>query len=66
MEYPGHPLRRGSRGPAVRFLQEQVGAKQIDGVFGRQTQKAVRAVQSRRRLKVDGVVGRNTWLAITN
>jgi len=66
MEYPGAPLRRGSRGPAVRFIQEQVGAKYVDGVFGRGTQRSVKAVQSRRRLKVDGVVGRNTWAAITN
>ena len=66
MEYPGHPLRRGSRGPTVRFLQEQVGAKHVDGVFGRGTERSVKQVQSRRRLKADGIVGRKTWAAITN
>tara|TARA_R110002050_G_scaffold24593_2_gene65711 strand:- start:22470 stop:23591 length:1122 start_codon:yes stop_codon:yes gene_type:complete len=66
MEYPGHPLRRGARGPAVRFLQEQIGTKYVDGVFGRGTQRAVRQLQSRRRLKADGIVGRKTWASITN
>jgi peptidoglycan hydrolase-like protein with peptidoglycan-binding domain len=59
-------LSRGSRGSAVRELQSALrgagldpGA--IDGIFGRQTEAAVRAFQSARRLSVDGIVGPRTW-----
>jgi len=60
--------RRRSRGEAVRAVQKRlnelghdVGA--VDGVFGPKTAKGVRAFQYRYRafLKVDGIVGRNTW-----
>ena len=60
--------RRRSRGEAVRAVQKRlnelghdVGA--VDGVFGPKTARGVRAFQYRYRafLKVDGIVGRNTW-----
>lgn len=57
-------LRRGARGDAVRRLQGILGVP-ADGVFGPQTERAVRAFQSSRLLTVDGVVGSKTWVALT-
>lgn len=59
-------LRRGMRGDAVRNLQERLRAKgflqsRADGVFGRQTQVAVKAVQRQYQLPADGIVGPATW-----
>jgi peptidoglycan hydrolase-like protein with peptidoglycan-binding domain len=55
----------GSRGDSVRQLQESLRKAgydpgQSDGVFGRNTRKAVRDFQSARGLKVDGKVGSKT------
>jgi hypothetical protein len=53
------------RGPAVRKLQEllRVAGNDIepDGVFGQQTEAAVRQFQSGHGLAADGVVGSRTW-----
>ncbi len=62
-------LRLGMRGPAVVNLQERLKAigvyrGAIDGIFGKGTQAAVRAAQQRFNLKVDGVVGAETWSAL--
>ena len=58
-------LRRGARGENVRTLQELLakdGSKlAIDGIFGPGTQSAVRAFQKKYGLKVDGIVGPQTW-----
>ena len=59
-------LRNGSRGEAVRELQvalQETGHDpgSIDGVFGAQTEAAVRAFQEGRGIDVDGVVGLITW-----
>lgn len=64
-------LRNGSRGDAVRELQEKLlsfgfslpkyGA---DGKFGDETDSAVRLFQSLHGLYVDGVVGEKTWAAL--
>ena len=67
-----HPiLRFGSRGPAVKRLQEallELGYKLprygADGAFGRETDAAVRQFQKDHRLVVDGVVGPKTWTAL--
>ncbi|MEO0688971.1 MAG: DUF2272 domain-containing protein [Pseudomonadota bacterium] len=65
----GPTLRRGSRGGAVRTLQRLLniaGANlTVDGVFGRQTQSAVRSFQSANGLSVDGIVGSQTKAALT-
>jgi peptidoglycan hydrolase-like protein with peptidoglycan-binding domain len=53
-------LRVGARGEDVRFLQRKLGIR-ADGIFGPQTERAVRAFQSRHKLTVDGVVGPRTW-----
>ncbi len=59
-------LERGASGPAVLTLQRTLKAAgfdpgRLDGTFGQNTEKAVRAYQSARGLSVDGVVGTRTW-----
>lgn len=60
------PLRINSRGSQVVQLQKELKAAgmavgRADGVFGKNTQKAVKQYQARYRLGVDGVVGPKTW-----
>jgi hypothetical protein len=62
-------LRRGSQGTAVRTLQNQLTTLgfdpgQIDGIFGSRTDTAVRGFQRARGLRVDGIVGPQTWAAL--
>jgi peptidoglycan hydrolase-like protein with peptidoglycan-binding domain len=62
-------LRVGMRGPAVTRLQERLRATGFfngaaDGVFGTETQNAVRAAQRSFSLEPDGVVGPATWGAL--
>ena len=62
-------LRPGMEGDAVRFLQQRLTAKQvyngpISGVFGPQTEAAVRQLQQANNLAVDGIVGPATWGAL--
>ena len=49
-------LKIGSRGPAVAAAQRALGIP-ADGVFGRETRRAVRAFQQAHGLLVDGVIG---------
>ncbi|HSO96882.1 MAG TPA: peptidoglycan-binding protein [Acidimicrobiia bacterium] len=64
------PLQLGGHGEAVRDLQQRLVAFGSDiapddaGAFGVGTQSAVRAFQEARGLRVDGVVGRETWSAL--
>jgi len=62
-------LREGSTGQAVRNVQgllsaNGVPAGPVDGDFGPLTVSAVRTLQSRARIGVDGVVGQHTWTAL--
>ncbi|MQM29753.1 MAG: hypothetical protein CRU78_04060 [Candidatus Accumulibacter phosphatis] len=64
-------LRRGSRGSAVADLQRRLGAAGFnagaaDGIFGSNTDAAVRAFQRARGLSADGIVGSMTWGALLN
>lgn len=59
-------LRRGMTGEAVRGLQQRLRTigvydGEIDGVFGEQTEAAVKAAQQKYQLDPDGVVGPSTW-----
>ena len=59
-------LRAGSRGDAVRKLQELLNAKgytcgSVDGIFGSKTYAAVLAFQKANGLAADGIVGSLTW-----
>ncbi|WP_077616890.1 GH25 family lysozyme [Caenibacillus caldisaponilyticus] len=58
--YPGHLIKRGSRGKDVERVQRAVGVK-VDGIFGPQTEAAVKAYQKRHGLAADGIVGPKTW-----
>jgi peptidoglycan hydrolase-like protein with peptidoglycan-binding domain len=54
------------RGPAVIGLQNRLRSIGVlksgaDGVFGPETQEAVRAAQRKFKLEADGVVGPATW-----
>lgn len=61
--YPGHLIRYGARGPAVRAIQSRVHTA-VDGIFGPHTRAAVERFQQAHHLHVDGVVGPHTWGAI--
>ena len=62
-------LRKGSTDPAVRDLQQALKTLghdpgPVDGVFGAQTEIAVKAFQQAKGIDVDGIVGRITWINI--
>jgi peptidoglycan hydrolase-like protein with peptidoglycan-binding domain len=57
-------LSAGSEGRQVQLLQQALGGIQVDGVFGPETEAAVRSFQSSRGLTVDGVVGAQTGAAL--
>jgi len=63
-------VRNGSTGDAVRGAQSQLRSKgysiTVDGIFGSQTETAVRSFQSSRGITVDGIVGSVTWLHLVN
>lgn len=59
-------LKRGSKGPEVRELQEALveldfKPGEVDGVFGVYTESAVKAFQKWTKLSADGIVGPDTW-----
>jgi hypothetical protein len=59
-----------TQGPEVKTLQTLLKAKgvnpgPIDGVFGPQTEAAVKKFQTQDHLTVDGIVGPITWNALT-
>lgn len=49
-------VKRGDRGSAVRQIQEELGIP-ADGIFGPQTERAVKRFQRRHDLAPDGIVG---------
>lgn len=62
------PLKRGSRGSKVKEVQEyllalgfDLGPMGADGKFGKRTRAAVRDFQKREEIKVDGIVGKQTF-----
>lgn len=62
-------LRRGSRGTAVKALQEDLILLgylngKADGIFGARTEAAVRQYQRRNRLGVDGIAVKQTLSAV--
>ncbi len=59
----GLPLRIGSQGDLVAHVQTKLGVVS-DGVFGLQTDAAVRQYQLSAGLDVDGIVGPNTWSSL--
>lgn len=69
-------IRRGDRGRDVRtiqyylnflgFFNDRLPQLNVDGIFGSETENAVRTFQRNYGLTVDGIVGRATWNAIIN
>lgn len=62
-------LKKGSKGEDVKNLQallidNSFDCGSIDGVFGKNTLKAVKACQKAHKLKVDGIAGKNTIHAL--
>ena len=64
-------LRRGDNVQLVRTLQDSlsslgynIGTAGSDGIFGSDTQSAVRQFQTDNSLTVDGIVGPETWTSL--
>ena len=59
----------GSKGSDVTELQKLLNQNgyslSTDGIFGQKTQQAVKDYQEKNNLTVDGIVGTNTWAALT-
>lgn len=74
--YPGFPLRIGSSGEDVRFIQEylnyisntftEIPSLTADGQFGQRTEDAVKAYQRTFGLTPNGIVGSVTWNSIVD
>lgn len=73
--YPGYPLTVGSRGSDVSIMQSYLNAIQrqmlpalnrlvVDGIFGDATKNTVMQYQGFSGLRVDGIIGPNTWNSI--
>ena len=74
--YPGYPLSLGSSGADVRRMQDFLNRIRVNfplipqisnpnGVYGADTQAAVRAFQRSFNMTADGVIGKATWNKIT-
>ncbi len=74
--YPGQPLCLGEAGNEVRYKQVQLNRisrnypaipkiNPVDGIFGQETEAAVKAFQRIFSLTPDGIIGPATWYKIT-
>ena len=59
-------LKNGSKGDDVKALQTLLNGYgyscgKADGIFGSNTEKAVKAFQKAQKLTADGIAGKNTW-----
>ena len=57
-------LSSGAEGRQVQLLQQAIGGIAVDGVFGPETEEAVRSFQSSHGLSVDGIAGQLTLAAL--
>lgn len=61
-------LKNGSRGQEVLDIQRQLVllgySIKVDGIFGKETEGAVRSFQSKSGIQIDGIVGPQTRAAI--
>lgn len=62
-------LKTGSSGSAVRYAQKKLLSKlyplDVDGIFGEQTDNAVKLFQTESGLTPDGIIGPLTWSVLT-
>ncbi len=68
---PDANVRRGDCGPGVEQIQELLSGRwgasiAVDGDFGRATEAAVISFQREMGLVADGIVGEQTWIALSN
>ena len=76
LPYPGYILRLGSQGEEVRALQmylnyisdtyTQIPKVSVDGIYGQETERAVREYQRIFGLPILGIVPSRTWDSITS
>ncbi|WP_272819041.1 peptidoglycan-binding domain-containing protein [Scytonema hofmannii] len=64
-------LNSGDVGPVIRDIQVFLRDRgyyfgRIDGIYGRRTARSIRNFQFVNGLRVDGVVGENTWQVLSN
>lgn len=62
-------VKNGSKGEEVKLLQTKLNTLgfdcgKVDGLFGKNTLAGVKEFQCAVGLKVDGIVGRDTWAAL--
>ena len=57
-------LKKGCKGADVKELQKTLGGLTCDGIFGDKTLKKVKAFQKKKKLAVDGKVGKDTAHAL--
>lgn len=64
-EYKMPTIKRGSTGKAVKVWQIIIGftGTDVDGIFGKNTEKATKEFQEKKGLVVDGIVGPKSWNA---
>jgi peptidoglycan hydrolase-like protein with peptidoglycan-binding domain len=58
--YPGHYLKLGAKDAEVKYLQKKLKVS-VTGIFDITTDKAVKVLQKKHGLTVDGIVGPKTW-----
>ena len=75
VSYPGTPMKRGENSDNVRTIQHYLGilaatyqipSISVDGDFGEKTESSVRAFQHLVGLNSDGIIGQDTWKAISD
>ena len=62
--YKSTVLAAGARGTAVKAVQRALGGLAVDGVYGPATAQAVKAFQTREKLRATGIVDGKTWDAL--
>ena len=58
-------IKKGASGGLTKLVQERLNSVDfsisVDGVFGYNTEKAIKVFQTNRGLSSDGIIGKNTW-----
>ncbi len=60
MERPLCSLKSNGYKTAIRYIQWRTGSS-MDGIYGNETTRLVKAYQQNNKLVVDGIVGKDTW-----
>jgi peptidoglycan hydrolase-like protein with peptidoglycan-binding domain len=58
-------VEKGNTGGLVAVIQKLIGGLTVDGIYGEKTKQAVKDFQKDGKLVQDGIVGKNTWNALT-